>query len=98
VGDLEVTSGYVELKYLFPAGLYLAGRFDSEQFGEISDSGGNRRPWDLDVTRYEFGAGYRFDSSVRAKLVYQGTTLESGQAGVANREYGLVAAQLSIGF
>lgn len=98
VGDLEVTSGYVELKYLLDFGGYLAGRLDVERFGKITASSGARRPWDLDVTRYEIGAGYRFDTHVRAKAIYQTTTLDAGAPGVLDRRESLVAAQLSVAF
>ena len=98
VGDLEVTSGYVELKYLLDFGGYLAGRVDAERFGKITASSGERRPWDLDVTRYEFGFGYRFDTHVRAKAIVQTTTLDGGVPGVGERRESLVAAQLSVGF
>jgi hypothetical protein len=98
VGDLEVTSGYVELKYLLDFGGYLAGRFDVERFGKVAPSSGADRPWDLDVTRYEIGAGYRFDTHVRAKAVYQGTTRDAGAPGIADQDESLVAAQLSVAF
>ncbi len=97
VGDLDVTTGYVELKYSFPFGAFAAGRLDGMRFGEIADSTGAQRSWDSDVTRWEVGGGYRIDHNVKAKLVYQRTTLD-GRPGVADRRPSLVAAQVSVSF
>lgn len=95
VGDLEAASGYAELKYAFGFGGFFAGRYDVLRFGAIADSSGAKRSWDHDVTRFEAGAGYRFDRSVVAKLVYQQTRMDRG---TSQPRYGLVAAQLSIKF
>jgi hypothetical protein len=96
VGDLDVASGYGEVKYSFSFGGYVAGRFDVMSFGDITDSAGNRRSWDANMRRGEAGIGWRFDRSTIAKLVYQRSTmdLESGD----DREPALVAAQLSVAF
>ena len=77
VGDLDVTSGYVELKYSLPIGAFLAGRWDALQFGEIADSMGVERPWDSNVMRVEAGVGYRFNRDATAKLIYQRTHLDA---------------------
>ncbi len=98
VGDLDVTAGYVELKYLFDSGIYAAGRVDVERFGEITGSSGGPTPWDRDLDRFEGGLGYRFDSSVRGKLVYQHTRSRSGPFVDGRERSSLVAAQLSIEF
>src|SRR5262245_41868256 len=98
LGDLEVNAGYAELKYLLSFGGFLAGRYDAERFAKISDSAGVRRPWDFDVTRFEVGAGYRFDPRFRAKVVYQSTNLEGAEPSGGDERYSLVAAQFSVSF
>lgn len=98
IGDLRTTSGYAELKYAFSFGGYLAGRWDALRFGDITDSAGEQRPWDSDVTRIEAGAGYRFTREATAKLIYQRTNLETVGAAERIRTYSLVAAQLSVSF
>ncbi len=96
VGDLKVSSGYVELKYSLSFGAFLAGRWDAMRFGEIADSTGARRPWDTNVTRLETGVGYRFDRNAVGKIIVQRTRLE--RATGVDRELSLVAAQLSVSF
>ena len=96
LGDLEVTGYYVEGKYSFGTGPFIAARFDQLLFDDITGTGGTR-PWDDDVTRFEGGVGYRFDRHVLAKAVYQTTTLDPGPAG-PSRSSSIVGAQLSLGF
>ena len=98
VGDLEVTSGYAELKYSLSFGAYLAGRYDVQRFGKIADSGGIKHPWDADVTRIEGGIGYRFSRDAVAKLVYQHTKVDVESVPEDRRGHPLLAAQLSIAF
>ena len=93
VGDLDVTTGYVEMKYSFPFGAFAAGRLDGMRFSEIEDSSGAAHGWDSNVSRWELGAGYRIDRNILTKLVYQHTTLEGHDVSPS-----LVAAQLSVGF
>ncbi|HET9941021.1 MAG TPA: hypothetical protein VFR25_07950 [Candidatus Eisenbacteria bacterium] len=76
VGDLGVTTGYVEMKYHLPFGAYAAGRLDGMRFSKIEDSGGVEHPWDSNIARWELGAGYRVDRNILMKLVYQHTTME----------------------
>lgn len=98
VGDLETAGGYVEAKYSFPFGGYLAGRFDAIRFGEITDSGGARRPWDADVTRYEAGFGFRLNRGSIAKLIYQYNEMAATAPGGDQTNSSMVAGQLSISF
>jgi hypothetical protein len=93
VGDLRVTTGYLEAKYSLPFGAFAAGRFDGMRFSEIADSTGARRSWDSNLTRWELGAGYRIDRDIVAKLVYQHTAMEGSDVRPS-----LVAAQASISF
>jgi hypothetical protein len=96
VGDLDVRSGYVEIKHALPFSTFAAGRFDLMRFGSIADSTGASRRWDDDVTRIETGLGYRFDRNVVSKVVYQQTTLDRSAGGT--RRLDLWAAQLSVTF
>jgi len=93
VGDLDVTTGYVEMKYSLPFGAFAAGRLDGMRFSEIEDSTGVKHPWDSNIARWELGAGYRIDRNILAKLVYQHTTMEGRDI-----KPSLFAAQLSVGF
>ena len=98
VGDLDVDAGYVELKYGLASGFYVAGRWDTEQFGKIRDSGGAEHPWDWNVSRLETGIGYRVTRDVTAKLVYQRTERGGGDPTVEDQTDSIFGAQLSIGF
>lgn len=96
-GDLTVRGYYVEGKYAFPVGAFVALRYDQLRFDDIQGTSGPARPWDDDVTRIEGGVGYRFDRHVIAKVVYQNTKLDPGPGG-SSRNSDLVAAQVSLGF
>ena len=93
VGDLDVTTGYVEMKYSLPFGAFAAGRLDGMRFSEIEDSSGVRHTWDSNITRWEVGAGYRIDRNILTKLVYQHTNLEGHDV-----KPSLFAAQASLTF
>ena len=97
-GNLEVTSGYVEMKYSLSFGAFLAGRWDAQRFGKIANSAGVKHPWDSDVTRIEAGVGYRFSRDTVGKLVYQYTKFDLESVPEDKRGHDLLAAQLSIGF
>jgi hypothetical protein len=98
VGDLNVSAGYVELKYLLSFGGFLAGRWDAMRFGKIADSTGVMRPWDSNLSRLETGVGYRFSRDALAKLVYQRTSYEVSPDPATSRHRSLVAAQLAVAF
>jgi len=98
VGDLQVTSGYVELRYALSFGAFLAGRLDAMRFGKIADSAGEMRSWDSDLSRIEAGAGYRFSRDALAKLVYQRTSYSVSPDPTVAPRRSLVAAQLSVAF
>jgi hypothetical protein len=93
VGDLDVTTGYVEMKYSVPFGAVVAGRLDGMRFSDIEDSSGVSHTWDSNISRWELGAGYRIDRNILAKVVYQHTKLEGHDI-----DPSLVGAQLSVGF
>ena len=98
VGDLEVASGYGEIKYAFAFGGYVAGRLDAMRFGKIRASSGAERPWDANVTRFEAGVGYRFDRGTLAKLVHQWNQVEYEGATTRRERPKMAAAQLSVAF
>ena len=98
VGDLQVNSGYVELKYSLSFGAYLAGRLDAQRFGDITNSLGEKHTWDANVTRSETGVGYRFNRDVVAKLVYQHTKVDLESVPESDRGHDLMAAQVSVAF
>lgn len=97
VGDLEVTSWYAEGKLSFDSGLFVAARWDAQRYGEIADSTGAMRTWDLNVTRLEGGIGYRITREAAMKVTYQHTDLAESLTS-PRRRLGIVAAQLSVGF
>jgi hypothetical protein len=97
VGTLSVTGGYVESKLATPWSTFLAGRYDMMRFGKITESTGEREPWDDDTDRLEAGLGYRFSRDVTGKLIYQRTRY----AHEMNDSYPtleLFATQLSVAF
>lgn len=97
VGTVSVTGGYVEAKFTTSMGAFVAGRYDQLVFSEISNSTGERLPWDNGVKRWEAGVGYRFSRDITGKLDYQRTELDHS----ADDTYpvsDLVSAQLSVGF
>jgi hypothetical protein len=71
VGELGLTTAYAELKYSLPTGAWLAGRWDMMRFSEVTESTGERYPWDHDLTRIEAGVGYRFSREAFGKIVWQ---------------------------
>lgn len=98
VGDLDVEGGYAELKYSMSSGIYLAGRWDIQQFGKITNSSGIEHTWDWDVTRVEAGVGYRIARDATAKVIYQWTEQDNDNTGAEDPRFSIVGAQLSIGF
>ena len=98
VGDLTVHGYYVEGKYSFPVGLYLAARWDQLLFSDIQGSTGPARPWDDNVSRFEGGAGYRVLHPLTAKVVYQMDKLDPVAPAGQSRRYDLMAAALSFSF
>lgn len=75
--DLEAFGGYVELRFDFLPGWYVAGRLDGLQFSDIATGpqAGTRAPWDQDTRRTEVALGYRLAREVLLKLDWQRTTI-----------------------
>lgn len=68
---LNLYSGYVEGKYKFTPGWYVAGRFGFYEPGKLIDSQGASRNWDYPVKRFEGGIGYHPNRRTTLKLVTQ---------------------------
>jgi hypothetical protein len=62
---------YVETKVTVAPGLFVGGRLDGMDFSDITSPDGRTDDWDLDVTRYEVGAGYRPARHWEVRYVYQ---------------------------
>lgn len=91
VGEVEATSGFVEMRYKFAPQFWLAGRLNRSWF---DDAPGLDRSWDRDLTRLDLALGYRYSSHVQAKLEYS----HGNQAGGNTMGKRLVAAQLALWF
>ncbi|MEM7414958.1 MAG: hypothetical protein AAF389_05630 [Gemmatimonadota bacterium] len=71
---LDLTSGFVEVRYDISPRWYAAGRVGTMRFGEIApNGGGNALPWDADLNRTEFALGYRASRGVLIKADWQRT-------------------------
>jgi hypothetical protein len=68
---LRATSGYVEGKYKFRPGWYVAARLGFFEPSEVRDGSGALRKWDYPVRRAEYGIGYKPLPRVTTKLVAQ---------------------------
>ncbi|HUP89858.1 MAG TPA: hypothetical protein VM100_10915, partial [Longimicrobiales bacterium] len=52
-------SFYVEGKVKVAAGAFIAGRYSTIRFNELTYTRGGTTPWDYDVDRIQLGAAYR---------------------------------------
>jgi hypothetical protein len=95
-GTLGVDGGYVEARWSFPDGAWLAARSESLRYTHVTTSSGVSRPWDDDVGRFEGVLGLRVTKDVRAKLAFQRTRRYPFAA--ERLEDDLVAGSLSIRF
>jgi hypothetical protein len=87
-------SGYIEAKYKFLPGWYVAGRYDIFEPQEVPLSSGAKEKWDYAVRRVEFGLGYKVSRNVLTKLVNQINRLPEAEH--LNNE--TIALQVSIDF
>lgn len=69
--DLSLVSGFVEGKYKFTPGWYLAGRVGLVEPGKLTAANGQRVRWDYPVKRFEGGIGYHPNRMTVIKLVAQ---------------------------
>jgi len=72
-GDLDATSGYLEGRWAFTNGTWLAVRGETLRFSDVTTASHVTRPWDDTVDRYEGVVGYRVTHDVRLKLGVQRT-------------------------
>jgi len=98
VGNPTAHSYYVEGKYSFPAGLYLAARWDELRYTKVQGTTGPARPWDDDVRRFEGGVGYRIHKNLLAKAAYQSITLDSKVGANSDRRFDILAASAVVTF
>lgn len=91
VGEVDVTSGFVELRYKPAPGWWLAGRWNGSRFDHAP---GTRRSWDRHLTRLDLAVGYRHTAHLQAKLEYS----IGEQAGTDTNGNHVVAAQLVLWF
>lgn len=75
--DLKVLGGFVEARFDFHPGWYVAGRAGALLFDdiEIDPVSGARAHWDRDTHRTEVALGYRLAREVLVKLDWQRTTV-----------------------
>ena len=94
--DLETVGGYVEGRFDFLPGWYLAGPFDWMSFSDVAVGGETPGTvaWDDNTTRTEVALGYRFSREVLIKADWQRTSFE----GADNPAVNLLAIQLSTVF
>lgn len=91
---LDLTAGFVEVRYDISPRWYAAGRAGMMRFGDIApNGGGGALPWDADVNRAEFALGYRVARGVLVRANWQRTSTV-GTGFVQN----LFATQLSTVF
>ncbi len=93
-GDAEVRGGYLEARVGLTAGAFAAGRLGVLRFGDVIDSTGAARAWDLDVSRFEGGIGYRVQRGLIVKAIGQRTTFLRG----SGRHETLYAVQAAFAF
>ena len=94
--DLATWGGYLESRYTFLPGAWIAARYGRIDFGRIDDGtgSGRRSPWDAPVRRLEAGLGYYLTDRVITKLVWQQTERQAP----ARLHDGFLALQLSASF
>lgn len=94
VGNADVLTYYLEARYQITSGLYVAGRWNQQIFGGISDGTGGQQTWDNNMIQLDLALGYRFTRHLQAKIQYsfnhRHTSLQQGEH--------LVAAQVTMKF
>jgi len=91
--DLNVYGYYLEGKYTVFPRLYIAVRYNGLSFGTVLLEGISR-PWDYNVTEWEFGGGYFLERDVLLKLVRRETRTHGGSYPKDN----LTVLQLAVAF
>ena len=67
VGDAELLTAFVEVRYKIAPRWWLAGRWNRSIFDEVRNS---TRSWDRHLTRIDVGLGFRQDANLLFKLEY----------------------------
>lgn len=73
---LEAVAGYVEGRFDFLPGWYVAGRVGGMFFSDITTPAGDQGSWDNTTYRTEFALGYRVSRQVLAKADWQRTMFD----------------------
>jgi adenylate cyclase len=61
---------YIEGKLRLVPGTYIASRYNTIRFNEMTRSGGEREPWDHDMDRWQLAAGYRLTRASELRAEY----------------------------
>lgn len=93
-GTLRSAGGYVEGRYGFDSGLWLALRAETLRHSDLT-AGAVTRPWDDEVDRLDCGAGYRLSRKALLKASWQRTRLHAADG---RQTFDLFAGQLSLEF
>ena len=94
VGTVALVSYFVESKWKFSPGWWLASRWNQQLYDDITDSAGNQVAWDNDVWRIEACVGWQVDRTVTLKAQYS----FADQSGPVDQGQDLFDLQLVIGF
>jgi hypothetical protein len=68
VGDADTLAYYVEAKYKFTPQLYGAVRWNQQVYAPLAGPGAADERWSRDVSRLDFGPGYRLTAHLQLKL------------------------------
>jgi len=93
-GTLRSGGGYLEGRYGFDSGLWLAVRAEALRHSDLT-AGAVTRPWDDEVDRLDVGAGYRLSRGALLKAAWQRTRLEQADG---RQSFDLFMTQLSLEF
>lgn len=74
---LSALSTSIEGRYKLRPGLYVAARYDTLGFSEVTGRQGTL-PWDAPVTRFETGIGYSLQRNLLLKVAYQRNRRDGG--------------------
>jgi hypothetical protein len=70
---ISALGAWIEGRYRLTPRIHVAGRLDRLTFSEITGNrfGGAATPWELPVTRYEFGGGYALQRNLLVRAIAQ---------------------------
>lgn len=93
VGNGDLVGYYIETKYAFAPGFFVAGRWNQQVYGEVFDSRGGMTPWGQDIWRSDVAFGYRPTAHTQAKVQWS----VQRRAEIENME-NLLALQFTLRF